>query len=215
MLKFEVENATAAQTGGNVLVLLHGRGADRFDLLGLHRRFPEDWVLVAPEAPFPAAPWGYGPGWAWYRFMGRNRPDPETFSHSLDELQTFLTALPTTLGVQPGTIALGGFSQGGTLSIGCALDQPGCAPLIVNLSGFLADHPRVRVMPETTRGTRFFWGHGRADQNIPFDLAVEGRAQLRAAQADLETHDYDIGHWIDAQELADLSAWLTAHTAAR
>jgi phospholipase/carboxylesterase len=202
-----VAHSDGLRDGANLLVLLHGRGADRYDLLGLYGRFP-DWVLVAPEAPFPAAPWGYGPGWAWYRFMGHDRPDEATFSESLDRLGEFLSGLPALLGVTPGTLALGGFSQGGTLSMGYALDQAGNVPSIVNLSGFLASHPRVRAVPENVRNTRFFWGHGRQDPNIPFELAQDGRTRLRSAGADLTTHDYAIGHWIDAQELEDLRAWL-------
>ncbi|MGH7459655.1 MAG: alpha/beta hydrolase, partial [Longimicrobiales bacterium] len=132
MLLYEIANAGAAREGANVLVLLHGRGADRHDLLGLHKRFPADWLLIAPEAPFPAAPWGYGPGWAWYRFLGHNRPEPESFSKSLDQLHDFLNALPETIGVTPGRVALGGFSQGGTLSMAYALNHPGRVPHILN-----------------------------------------------------------------------------------
>jgi phospholipase/carboxylesterase len=210
LLHFEIANRAAAADGARVLLLLHGRGADRHDLLGLSKRLPADWVLVAPEAPFPAAPWGYGPGYAWYRFLGGNRPEPESFSQSLDQLHEFIGALPQTLGIQPGAIALGGFSQGGTLSMAYALDRPGSIPLVLNFSGFLADHPRVRVTPQTVQHTRFFWGHGLMDPNIPFVLAREGRAQLLEAGAQLEARDYPIGHWIDADELAEASAWLTA-----
>src|SRR5262245_17030735 len=210
MLHFEIANTDAAVPGTRVLLLLHGRGADRHDLLGLSKRLPADWVLVAPEAPFPAAPWGYGPGWAWYRFLGANRPEPESFSDSLDQLHGFIDALPKTLGIEPASIALGGFSQGGTLSMACALDRPGTVPLVLNFSGFLADHARVRATPQTVEHTRFFWGHGLMDSNIPFVLAREGRAQLLAAGAQLEARDYPIGHWIDANELADANEWLTA-----
>jgi phospholipase/carboxylesterase len=209
LLAHEIANSEAAIDGGRVLLLLHGRGADRHDLLGLSKRLPADWVLVAPEAPFPAAPWGYGPGWAWYRFLGGNRPEPESFSQSLDQLHEFIAALPKTLGIEPRTIAVGGFSQGGTLSMACALDRP-AVPLVLNFSGFLADHPRVRATTETVQGTRFFWGHGTGDPNIPFTLAREGRAQLLAAGAQLEARDYPIGHWIDPTELADANVWLAA-----
>jgi phospholipase/carboxylesterase len=208
VLQYEIGNAEAIRDGVPALVLLHGRGADRHDLVGLHKRFPSDWVLVAPQAPFPAAPWGYGPGWAWYRFLGRDRPDEATFSESLDQLREFLDGLPTVLGATPGTLALGGFSQGGTLSMGYALDRPGVVPHVLNFSGFLASHPRVIASAANVRGTRFYWGHGTQDPNIPFELAVEGRTALRSAGADLETRDYPIGHWIDAQELADARAWL-------
>jgi phospholipase/carboxylesterase len=208
LLKYEIAKPDRVADGVAVIVLLHGRGADRFDLLGLHKRFPIDWVMVTPEAPFPAAPWGYGPGWAWYRFLGRNRPEEESFTASLDRLQQFLEALPKLMGVKPGPVALGGFSQGGTMSLAYALTHADGPTHILNFSGFLADHPQVVVSSETVKGSRFFWAHGTQDPNIPFELAIEGRAVLREAQADITTHDYNIGHWIDAQELTDANAWL-------
>jgi phospholipase/carboxylesterase len=165
--------------------------------------------VIAPEAPFPAAPWGYGPGSAWYRFLGRNRPEPESFSQSLAALEEFIGGLPSVLGGTPSKLALGGFSQGGTMSIGYALSHPGAIPRVINFSGFLADHPQVIARPETVGGARFFWGHGRMDGNIPFDLAEEGRAQLRAAGADLTERDYAIGHWIDPSEIADAVSWMS------
>src|SRR5688500_8230089 len=106
LLKYEIAKPDSITDGVGVVVLLHGRGADRFDLLGLRKRFPDDWVVVTPEAPFPAAPWGYGPGWAWYRFVGRNRPEAESFNASLDRLQHFLEALPKLIGAEPGRVAL-------------------------------------------------------------------------------------------------------------
>jgi predicted esterase len=48
------------------------------------------------------------------------------------------------------------------------------------------------------------------DGNIPFDLAIEGRAALRQAGADLTERDYAIGHWIDPVELQDAINWVNA-----
>jgi phospholipase/carboxylesterase len=196
--------------GVPVVVLLHGRGATRADLFGLRRHLPKDWAVVAPDAPFPGAPWGYGPGRAWYRYMGRNRPEPESFAESLDRVDSLLESLPGIIGAEPGPIALGGFSQGGTTSVGHALSRPGRAGHILNFSGFLADHPDVVPSPDAVSDTRFFWGHGTGDPAIPFDLAIEGRRALAAVGASLEARDYDIGHWIDPEELADAVAWLEA-----
>jgi phospholipase/carboxylesterase len=194
--------------GVPVVVLLHGRGADRKDLFGLRRHLPPAWAVLAPDAPYPAAPWGYGPGWAWYRYLGRNRPHPADFSASLASIDRLLDALPAILGGKPGAVVLGGFSQGGTVSMGYALSRRGRIHSVLNFSGFLADHPDVQATAGTVAGTRFFWGHGRSDPAIPFELAVEGRALLAAAGAALEARDYDIGHWIDPVELADAVAWL-------
>lgn len=194
--------------GAPVLVLLHGRGADRSDMLSLRRFFPPGWAVIAPDAPFAAAPWGYGPGRAWYRYLGRNTPEPDSFTASLGAVDELLDALPKTLGHDPGPIALGGFSQGGTVSLAYALTHPDRTLSVLNFSGFLANHPSVKASPETVRNARIFWGHGTADPAIPFELAIEGRELLRSAKADLEAHDYPIGHSISQDELHDAVAWL-------
>jgi phospholipase/carboxylesterase len=208
VLAHEVYVPQAASDGVPVLVLLHGRGADRTDLFGLRRQMPAEWAVVAPDAPFPAAPWGYGPGRAWYRYLGGNRPDPSSFTESLAALDRLLGALPAVLGVAPGPVALGGFSQGGTMSVGHALSRPGRVRHILNFSGFVADHPDISVTADRVAGARFFWGHGTHDPAIPFVMGLEGRRALEQAGAELEARDYDIGHWIDPEELSHAIAWL-------
>lgn len=207
-LEHELHVPADASDGVPVMILLHGRGADRKDLFGLRTHLPADWAVVAPDAPFPGAPWGYGPGRAWYRYMGRNRPDADSFSQSLSAIDGLLDALPEIVGHEPGDVVLGGFSQGGTVSLAHALSRPGRVQHIVNFSGFLADHPEVEATPATVASTRIFWGHGTSDPAIAFALAVEGRGLLNAAGADIDARDYDIGHWIDPQELADMVGWL-------
>jgi len=194
--------------GAPVIVLLHGRGSSEDDLAGLRPYLPEDAILVTPRAPFPGAPWGYGPGWAWYRFLSGTTPEPGSFETGQQALADFLAALPATLPVRPGPLILGGFSQGGTSALAHALRHPGTVPLVVNLSGFLASHPTVTATPETVRSTSIFWGHGVQDPAIPFARAESGRAALVAAGADLTAHDYPAGHTITPTELRDLTAWL-------
>jgi len=208
MLRFEQVIPPGVEDGAPLVVLMHGRGSDRFDLLGLAPLLAPGAVVVSAEAPHPGMPWGYGPGWAWYRFLGRNRPEPESFEASQRALHQFLAELPEKLPVRTGPLVLGGFSQGGVMSMAYALRNPGAAPRVMNFSGFLADHPSVRPTPETVRGTRFFWGHGTHDPSIPFELAVEGRAALREAGAELEAFDYPIGHGIAPEEARDAREWL-------
>lgn len=210
MLEYVIANEGNA-ADKQLIVLLHGRGSDMHDLAPLARRLG-DRTVVSVQAPFAAAPWGYGPGWAWYQFLGRNRPEPDSFTESIRQLHEFLQRVPSELGISGARIVAGGFSQGGTLSTAYALVHQQVVEGVLNFSGFLADHPQVHISAETVRGTRFFWAHGRADGNIPFELAVEGRARLREAAADLETHDYDIGHWIDPRELEDAVTWLDAES---
>lgn len=203
-----------AADGALTIVLLHGRGSDERDLMGLRDALPAGAVVVAPRAPFAGARWGYGPGWAWYRYIGAATPERESFEESQRALSAFLAGLPGELPVRPGRIVLGGFSQGGTMSLGYSLRNPGAVPMVANFSGFLPEHPTVAANPETVQGTDFFWGHGRRDPAIPFTLATAGRRALIEAGAELEARDYDIGHWIAPEELADVVDWIT-HREAR
>jgi phospholipase/carboxylesterase len=165
-------------------------------------------MVVTPRAPFPGAPWGYGPGWAWYRYIAEDRPEPESFAEAQEELADLVRALPGLLPMRPGEVVVGGFSQGGTMSLGLALRDPELLSRVLCFSGFLPSHPTVQVTPVSVAGTRFFWGHGTRDGSIPFALAERGRAALRAAGAALEARDYPIGHWIAPEELADAVEWM-------
>lgn len=179
------------------------------DLLGLRPGLPSELPLVTPQAPFPGGPWGYGPGWAWYRYVSDDRVVPETLERSLDAVDTFLDQLPDILGVEPGPIVLGGFSQGGTTSLAYMLTRPGRIALAANFSGFLVSDPPMAPGPGEER-TPLFWGHGLLDPAIPHALAIRGRQRLVEMGVAVTERDYPIGHGIVAEELADFSAWMTA-----
>lgn len=208
-LRFEVEGADAAEDGATVAVLLHGRGADRHDLRGLLDRLPDGTVLVTPEAPHPGGPWGYGPGWAWYRYVAEDRVVPETLVHGLHRLEAFLAVVPELLGLEPGRVILGGFSQGGTTSLAYALTRPRAVAGVAVLSGFLVDAPEdVPVRRDALAGVPVFWGHGFHDPAIPHALGVRGRARLERLGVDLTSRDYAMGHQIVPQEMRDLAEWM-------
>lgn len=193
-----------AGDGATTLVLLHGRGSDERDLQGLRRGLPDDMVVVTPRAPHPGAPWGYGPGWAWYRYVAEDRVVPETLQASLEELGAFLDRLPDVLGLDPGAVFLGGFSQGGTTSLTWALEHPDSVRGVLTFSGFLP----TAVDPVPPVDVPVFWGHGRQDPSIPWTLARRGREKLERAGVPLEARDYDMGHGIAPEELGDAVAWM-------
>lgn len=185
--------------GGTVAVLLHGRGSDEQDLQGLVRLLPRDWTLVTPRAPHAGAPWGYGPGWAWYRYLAEDRVDRATLEESLGALERFLDVLPDLLGGPVERLVLGGFSQGGTTSLAYALGPGrGRVAAVLNFSGFLADGV---ALPPPAEAPPILWGHGTGDPAIPYALALRGRARLRAAGIEVRESDHPIGHGIVPAEI--------------
>ena len=200
---------------GPILVLLHGRGSDERDLLPLGRQLSPTATVVAPRAPFPGAPWGYGPGWAWYRFIADTTPEPTSFEAGQEQLAQFLRDLPATLGRAGAPLIVGGFSQGGTSSLAWALRHPGSAQAVLLFSGFIASHPSVRVNAESVEGQPIWWGHGTADAAIPFTHAVAGWRALEEAGATLESHRFEgMGHTISRAALDRAAEFVTHHSRA-
>ena len=199
----------SARDGSPVLVLLHGRGSDMGDLQSLSEVLPPEGSLVTPQAPHPGGPWGYGPGWAWYRYLGDDLAEPASLRASLEALEAFLADLPALLGFRPGPLVLGGFSQGGTTSLVYALTRPGSVDGVVNLSGFLVGGNDMATEPSALGKTPLFWGHGTHDPAVPFGLAVRGQARLQEAGVHMETRSYPMGHWVTPEEMQDLKDWLS------
>lgn len=207
MLVKSISRPAESADGATVAILLHGRGSHRGDLQALRPLLPEAWILVTPQAPHPGHPWGYGPGWAWYRYLGDDQVDAVTLDESLTELDDFLAGLPSMLKLTPGKILLGGFSQGGTLSMCYGLSRPGRVNGVLNFSGFLPRHLDLPTADEAASRPPIYWGHGLRDPNIPHLLAERGRARLDEAGLRVEQRDYDIGHWITEEEVADALAF--------
>ncbi len=208
MLEFLRNPPEGGEDGAPVAVLLHGRGSHMGDLQSLTRILPGGGVLVTPQAPHPGGPWGYGPGWAWYRYLGEDRAEVASLTSSLEALDSFLGELPGRLGFRPGPLVLGGFSQGGTMSLAYALTHPGRVAGVVSLSGFLMNEADLGVGPEALGDTPFFWAHGTRDPAVPHALALRGRKRILEAGGRVEARDYPMGHWVNAQEVEELAAWL-------
>ena len=195
-LDYDLYVPEGAGDGATVAVLLHGRGSHKGDLQALAPVLPADWIIITPQAPFSGMEWGYGPGWAWYRYLGGSSVDETNMTESLSILEGFLGALSETLALEPGRIVLGGFSQGGTMSIGYALAHPGEVVAALNFSGFIADHLELPTGDAAASATPIFWAHGTRDPAVPFDRAIVGREALTQAGVPFVAVDYPIGHWI-------------------
>jgi phospholipase/carboxylesterase len=206
VLDFERSGPADAGAGSTVAVLLHGRGSDKHDLQGLRAHLPDSWVLLTPQAPFSGARWGYGGGGAWYRYKEEDLVWVDTLEESLSKLDAFLAAVPDLVGFEPGRLVLGGFSQGGTVSLAHALSRPGVVAAALNFSGFLAAAVELDESGGAPPETPLFWGHGVGDPAIPISLAEKGRGRLLRAGAKLTTKDYRIGHWIAEEEIRDALA---------
>ena len=199
-----LERPPAAEAAG-ALVLLHGRGADEYDLYPLLDALdPERRLLgVTPRGPLSLPPGGAH----WYQLGGIPTPDPETFHPSFSALAAFLDDLP----VPAGRIVLGGFSQGAVMSwaLGLGKGRPRPAAIIA-LSGFLPRVDGFELDFDDLAGYPVAIAHGSLDPIIPVEFGREAAETLRAAGAEVLWRETPVPHTVDPRLLPELRNFVQA-----
>jgi len=193
--------AVPPKSGGQpkqLLVLLHGVGADGNDLIGLtpyfHAILPHAYV-VSPHAPFPfdMAPMGY----MWFSISDM-RPDTRMVGvrTAAPILNAFLDAELARHKLTESELLLIGFSQGAMMALHVGLRRPKAPAGIIAHSGMLvADH---RFTQEITCRPPVLLTHGAADPVLPAACLPAAEAGLRAVGVPVESHLVpNLGHGID------------------
>ena len=195
----------AAGTPEGALVLLHGRGADEFDLLPLLDALDPDRRL---DGFTPRAPLALPPGGAhWYVVPRVGHPDPETFAQGLAAAAGFVDSLPHE------NVVLGGFSQGAVLALSVGLGRGRPSPAaIVAFSGFIPEVDGWELDDEQPFPPIAI-AHGTYDPVISVDFGRAARDRLEAAGAEVLYRESPMQHSIDPRVLEELQPWLRAAVA--
>ncbi|HZP10383.1 phospholipase [Methyloceanibacter sp.] len=185
-----------------LVVFLHGYGADGNDLIGLGRewaRILPHAAFVSPHAPEPCA---MSPmGRQWFNLTFRDAGElVRGVKHAAPALDAFLDAELKRLGLSPRALALVGFSQGTMMALGVGLTRNPPPAAIVGYSGALAALEALPGGPGV--GPAILLVHGDMDQVIPVDAMFLAREQLAKAGLPVEWHVAEgIGHGIDGEGL--------------
>jgi phospholipase/carboxylesterase len=185
-----------------LVVFLHGYGADGNDLIGLGREWAKQLphaAFVSPHAPEPCA--GAPMGRQWFNLTFRQAGELITgVRHAAPALEAFLDAELKRHGLGPRALGLVGFSQGTMMALGVGLKRRPAPAAIVGYSGALAT---VEALPnEPGSAPAILLVHGDSDEVIPVDAMFIAREQLAQAGLPVEWHvARGIGHGIDAEGL--------------
>jgi phospholipase/carboxylesterase len=180
---------------GNI-VFLHGWGANHQDLLDLvpYLQLPE-YQFFLPNGFFPHQ--FTDTGRMWYSFTGAGRlteTGRQELATSRDRLREWILGLPAQTGIPLHKTWLGGFSQGGAMTLEVGLFLP-LAGLIV-MSGYL--HPDLPA-PETCPPVAII--HGRQDEVVPIDQAWQARQQIIEWGGTVQYQELEMGHDVVPAEL--------------
>lgn len=189
-------------------MLLHGWGANYQDLLNLAEfmNLP-DYQFVFPNAPFPHP---YNPvGRMWYAlpqnysFLGKPEfSDRADLSSSRQQLLDLLTDQAETTGIPLARTILGGFSQGGAMTLDVGVRLP-LAGLMV-LSGYL----HAPLQPPIATLAPALIIHGVQDTVVPLAAARQARDSLQALGGSVRYQEYAMGHEIQPIVLAQIQTFV-------
>jgi phospholipase/carboxylesterase len=190
-----------------LVVFLHGYGADGNDLIEIGRAWQgllPHAAFVSPHAPRPC---GQAPtGREWFPLTFRNPEERWTgVNQAAPALESFLDAELNRRSLPPTALALVGFSQGTMMSLHVGLRRAVAPAAIVGYSGML-------VMPENADPNAFaaeircrppvLLIHGDADELIPVQALFHAAQGLAALDVPAEWHiSAGIGHGIDQEGL--------------
>lgn len=187
------------------LILLHGRGADEDDLLGLAEYFDDRLLILSPRAPYAFA---HGGGRTWYDLEEIGKPDRAMFLESHRRLCAFITEATTHYGPDPQKVFCCGFSMGSIMALAVALTQAELLSGVIANSGYVPEDAGIEFRWSGVKGKPFFLGHGIYDPVIPFSYSRRAKELLESHGAVVTHREYDMGHQINEESLNDMIAWL-------
>lgn len=201
--RLEPRSGTAKQ----LVVFVHGYGADGNDLIDIGRAWQNllpDAAFVSPHAPHPC---GQAPtGREWFPLTMR---DPGERWRGVNEaapaFNAFLDAELARRRLPPSALALVGFSQGTMMSLHVGLRRAVPPKAIIGYSGML-------VVPEGVDPEKFaaeiksrppvLLVHGDQDQLIPVQALLHAAQGLAALEVPVQWHiSPGVGHGIDQEGL--------------
>jgi phospholipase/carboxylesterase len=203
-----------------LVVFLHGYGADGNDLIDIGRA----WQALLPQAAFvsPHAPepCGQAPtGRQWFaltfrdpneRWIGANKAAPT--------LTGFLDAELKRRNLPPSALALVGFSQGTMMALHVGLRRTTAPLAIVGYSGLLAVPHNAdpdKFAAEIRSRPPVLLVHGDQDDLIPLPELFQASHGLAALGVPVEWHlSHGIGHGIDQEGLRHGGEFLARRFAA-
>ena len=203
-----------------LVVFLHGYGADGNDLIDIGRAWQQYLPQAAFASPHAPEPCGQAPvGRQWFPLTFRDPNERWTgVNKAAPVLERFLDAELGRHQLPPSALALVGFSQGTMMALHVGLRRATAPAAIVGYSGLLVTPPEREIeafAAEIRSRPPLLLVHGDRDDLIPVQALFQAAQGLSALGLTVEWHiSPGIGHGIDAEGLRHGGEFLARRFAA-
>lgn len=208
--------AAKSGTPKQLIVFLHGYGADGNDLIGLAPYFAAslpDAMFVAPNGPHPT---DMGFGRQWFSLRGW-QPGMDWPAGAWEEIVAHGKMLNTWLDTQlaanrltPDRLAMVGFSQGTMMALHCAMRRDAAIGGVVAYSGALLQSERLAT--DIAARPPVLLVHGDADPIVAFSEMAAAEKTLIANHVSVKTLACPgLPHSINDAGIAAAVQFLTHH----
>lgn len=186
------------------LLLLHGTGADEYDLLGLGRSLDSGAALLSPRGKVDE-----NGANRWFRRLREGVFDVDDVIARAAELAGFVRRATDAYGLDPATVTAVGFSNGANMAAATLLLHPGLLRRAILFAAAAPLQGRP-LAPVDLSGVQVFLGAGAADPITPVDQARLLAEQLRQCSAAVQMHEHPGGHELPPDVLNRARQWLAA-----
>ncbi len=191
-----------------LLILLHGLGSNEKDLFSVAEYLDPGYTLVCPRAPYEPRPDYF----AWYEIEineGEMTSHYQQAGMSLEAIDDFVDYLIEKYHFKKNEIVIGGFSQGGIMSLSYGLYKPEKIRGVISLSG-IYDPTIGPKHIQLSDPIHVLAVHGNEDDVLPVEMARNIKVDFEKKGIEVDYYEIDgLGHSINNRVLQILNEWLS------
>jgi phospholipase/carboxylesterase len=192
------------------LVIMHGYGADEYDLLPIAKQLQGNYNALSIQAPLELD-WG---GFAWYHLSQTITGIHGDDASRIESEQMIVDFLRKQKEEEKlNNVILMGFSQGAAMSYSLlaneAFHQLGVhLKAVIALSGYIPLDVRPKLSERQLDGLPVFISHGLYDDLIPPQALDSAKEVLEKQGANVTAKTYEVGHGLTEETIADINQFL-------
>jgi phospholipase/carboxylesterase len=191
--------------------MIHGITGDENSMWVFGRKFSNQYLIIAPRAPFPAQPFGYS-----WREVNSQTPQPdfgkptlETLLPSAESLIQLIDQYTASLKIEAHQFDIVGFSQGAAMVSVLGLVYPNRIRKMGVLAGFVPLGLEEYIAKKPLAGKHVFVAHGTKDETVTIDRAYASVESFGHAGANVKFVEDEVGHKLGANGMKALEEYLT------